>query len=88
MLAAMAAWRRESCIGARHGARLARMDPPAAIEAAAHELSRLIFAMLTGGEDHVERGIEAERSKRKIEHLQRAARQLDFINTAAVPAPA
>ena len=64
------------------------MDPTAAIEATAHELTLLIFIMLTGGEDHVERGIEAERSKHRIKQLQRAARQLGFTNTVAVPATA
>ncbi len=50
-LAAMTARRSENCIGARHRARLARLDPTAAIEATAHELIRLIFTMLIGGED-------------------------------------
>ena len=90
-LAALAARRSETYIGAKHRARLARMDTPAAIKATAHELARLIYIMVTRGEAFVEQGIDAfeeQRSKRKIKHLQRAARQLGLTIAEPVPAPA
>ena len=38
-------------------ARLQRLDTPRAIKAAAHQLARLIYAMLTRGEEYVEKGM-------------------------------
>jgi len=39
-----------SFIGASHRARLARMDGVSAVKATAHQLARLIYAMLTKGQ--------------------------------------
>lgn len=69
----------KSFIGASHRARLARMDTSCAIKATAHQLARLIYAMLTKGQPYVEQGIEAfeERSKEKqYRALLRKARKL------------
>ena len=69
-----------------HRARLRRLDSARAIKATAHQLARLIYAMLTWGEAYVERGIEHfdnERRERQLRHLQRQARHL---NLALVPA--
>ena len=66
-------------------ARLRRLDPARAVKATAHQLARLIYAMLTRGEEYVERGIEhfeTERRDRQIRHLQRQARH---FNLALVP---
>ena len=61
-------------IGSR--ARLARMDTAKAIKATAHQLARLIHAMLTQGQPYVEQGIEAfevRSQARQLRALQRKA---------------
>jgi transposase len=76
----------DSFIGAAHRARLARMPTGKAIKATAHQLARLIYALLTRGEAYVERGIEAfeaERSERMLRNLHRRANALGL---ALVPA--
>ena len=80
-MAATAARRDKSAIGAAHRRRLARMDTAKAVKATAHQLARLIFAMLTRGEEYVARDIaelEAERRERMILNLQRQARRLEL----------
>lgn len=85
-MAASNARHNRTFIGACHRARLRRLDSARAIKATAHQLARLIYAMLTRGEAYVERGIEHfenERRERQLRHLQRQARHL---NLALVPA--
>jgi transposase len=77
--AALNARSSDSFIGASHRARLARMDTSAAIKATAHQLARLIYAMLTKGQPYVEQGIElfeARRHDRQLRALQRKASKL------------
>lgn len=77
--AASNARRSDSFIGAAHRARLARMDTAKAIKATAHQLARLIYAMLTRGEPYVEQGIEqfeAVRRDRQLSALHRKAAKL------------
>jgi hypothetical protein len=55
------------------------MDTRCAIKATAHQLARLIYAMLTRGQPYVEKGIEEfeERSRnRQLRALDRKARKL------------
>ena len=69
-----------------HRRRLARMDSAKAVKATAHQLARLIYAMLTRGEQYVQRDLaamETERRDRQIKHLQRQARR---FRLALVPA--
>ena len=85
-MAATAARRDKSAIGAAHRRRLARMDTAKAVKATAHQLARLIYAMLTRGEEYVARNIaewEAERRERMIANLQRQARRLELQLVAA-----
>jgi len=66
----------DSFIGASHRARLARMDTAKAVKATAHQLARLVYAMLTQGQPYVEQGIdafEARRQARQLRALQRKA---------------
>ena len=75
-------------IGATHRRRLARMDTAKAVKATAHELARLIYAMLVRGEEYVRRDLaawEAERCDQMVANLQRQARRFDL---ALVPASA
>ncbi|SFF55963.1 hypothetical protein SAMN03159367_05297, partial [Pseudomonas sp. NFACC06-1] len=69
----------KSFIGASHRARLTRMDTSCAIKATAHQLARLIYAMLTKGQPYVEKGVEEfeEKSRgRQLRALERKARKL------------
>ena len=61
-MAAMAARRSETFIGAKHRARLARMDTPVAIKATARELACLIYLMVTEGQKYVEQASTPTRS--------------------------
>ena len=86
-MAALAARRSETFIGAKHRARLARMDTPVAIKATARDLACLIYIMVTEGQEYVEQGIEAyekRRLNRKFAHLDRQARKLGL---QLVPVP-
>ena len=85
-MAASTARNSKTAIGAAHRRRLSRMDSAKAVKATAHQLARLIYAMLTRGEEYVERDLaamETERRDRQIKHLQRQARHFDL---ALVPA--
>jgi len=78
-MAATSARNSQSFIGAAHRARLSRLDTPRAIKATAHQLARLIYAMLTRGEEYVDRGIEQfeqQKRERQLRSLHRKARQL------------
>ena len=68
--AAANARRSNSFIGACHRARLARMDNAKAIKATAHQLARLIYAMLTKGQPYVEQGIQAYETRSKDRQLR------------------
>ena len=86
--AAANARRSESFIGASHRARLARMDAAAAVKATAHQLARLIYALLTRGQAYVEQGIEkfeSERRERQLRALHRKAAKLG-LQVTALPA--
>ena len=85
-MAASTARNSKTAIGAAHRRRLSRMDSAKAVKATAHQLARLIYAMLTRGEEYVERDLaamETERRDRQIKHLLRQARHFGL---ALVPA--
>ena len=87
-MAATSARSNRSAIGAAHRRRLARMDTAKAVKATAHQLARLVYAMLTRGEEYVARDLaawETERRDRTIANLQRQARRFEL---ALVPAEA
>lgn len=80
-LAAVSAVRSNSFIGAAHRARLRRLDKSRAVKATAHQLARLIYAMLTRGEAYVEQGVtqfEDARRQRQVRNLKRNAKSLGF----------
>ena len=87
-MAAATARNSQSYIGACHRARLRRLDAGRANKATAHQLARLVYAMLTRGEEYVAREIadyEAERRDRQVRHLQRQAKRynLELVEAAA-----
>ena len=85
-LAASTARHNQTFIGACHRARLSRLDSARAIKATAHQLARLIYAMLTRGEEYVDKGMahfETERRERQLRHLQRQARRFNLTLVSA-----
>jgi len=76
----------DSFIGASHRARLARMDTAKAIKATAHQLARLIYAMLTQGQPYVEQGIEAFEARRQARQLRALQRKAARFGLALVDA--
>ena len=55
-LAAAAFRSSQSALGAYFRRMCTRMDKPKAVTAAAHKLARLIYTMLTSGEEYTDRG--------------------------------
>jgi transposase len=80
-LAAANLWRSQSALGAYYRRLCARMDKPRAITACAHKLARLIYALLTQGEEYVDQGqayYEERYRERVVRHLTKKAKQLGF----------
>jgi transposase len=69
-LAAAALRSSQSALGAYYRRMCARMDRPKAVTAAAHKLARLIYAMLTNGEEYTDRGQDyfEERYRQRVLH--------------------
>ncbi|WP_454753706.1 IS110 family transposase [Cupriavidus necator] len=90
-LAAMSLSRNRSALGAFYRRLCARMDKPRANTAVAHKLARMIYFMLTRGEDYVDQGqqkYEEQQRQRSIAALRRRAADLGFAITPATVAPA
>jgi transposase len=65
-----------------------RMDKPKAITAAAHKLARLIYAMLTKGQEYTDQGqdyYEERYRQRVLHHLNLRAAKLGMKIVAAEP---
>lgn len=80
-LAAMSLSRNSSALGAFYRRLCARMDKPRANTAVAHKLARMIYFMITRGEDFVDRGqqhYEDQQRQRSIAALKRRAADLGF----------
>lgn len=71
-LAAAALRPSQSALGAYYRRMCARMDKPKAVAATAHKLARLIYAMLTKGEEYVDQGQDYYEER----YRQRVLRQL------------
>jgi transposase len=71
-LAATALRTSQSALGAYFRRMCSRMDKPKAVTAAAHKLARLIYAMLTKGEEYTDQGQEYYEER----YRQRVLRQL------------
>jgi transposase len=86
-LAAAALRSSRSALGAFYRRMCARMDKPKAVTAAAHKLARLIYVMLTRGEEYTDQGqlyYEERYRERVVRQLNKRARQLGF---ELVPGP-
>ncbi len=76
--------RSKSALGAYCRRMAARMDKPKALKATAHKLARLVYTMLTKGEEYVDRGqdyYEQLHRQRVVTNLQRRAKELGFTLT-------
>jgi len=69
-LAAAALRSSQSALGAYYRRLCARMDKPKAVTAAAHKLARLIYAMLTHGQEYTDQGQDyfEERYRQRVLH--------------------
>ena len=77
-----------SALGAYYRRMCARMDKPRAVTAAAHKLARLIYVLLTRGEEYVDQGqqyFEQRYRERVVRQLTKRARDLGMT---LVPASA
>jgi transposase len=71
----------QSALGAYYRRLCSRMDKAKAVTACAHKLARLIYAMLTQGEEYVDQGQEYYEEKyrqRVIKNLTKRAEQIGF----------
>lgn len=85
-LAAAALRTSQSALGAYFRRMCARMDKPKAVTAAAHKLARLIYTMLTRGEEYTDQGqdyFEERYRQRVLHHLTKRAEKLGMILTPA-----
>lgn len=76
----------QSALGAYFRRMCARMDKPKAIAAAAHKLARLIYTMLTKGEEYTDQGQEyyEERYRQRVlHHLSQRAEKMGMKLVAA-----
>jgi len=81
-MAAAALRRSKSALGAYFRRMCARMDKPKAITAAAHKLARLIYMMLTKGEEYTDQGqdyYEQRYQKRVLRQLIQRAEKLGMV---------
>ncbi len=88
-LATMSLSRNGSALGAFYRRLCARMDKPRANTAVAHKLARMIYFMLTRGEQFVDRGqqhYEEHQRQRSIAALRRRAALLGFAITPTAAA--
>ena len=78
-LAAAALRNSQSALGAYFRRLCARMDKPKAVTAAAHKLARLIYTMLTKGEQYTDQGqdyYEERYRERVLRHLTQRAEKM------------
>lgn len=89
-MAAMSLSHSDSALGAFYRRLCSRMDKPRANTAVAHKLARMVYFMLTRGEEFVDQGqqrYEEQQHQRSIAALKRRAAALGFeISPAPVPA--
>lgn len=89
-MAAMSLSRCDSALGAFYRRLCSRMDKPRANTAVAHKLARMVYFMLTRGEDFVDQGqqrYEEQQHQRSVAALKRRAAALGFqINPTSATA--
>ena len=86
-MAAMSVSRSDSALGAFYRRLCSRMDKPRANTAVAHKLARMVYFMLTRGEEYVDQGrerYEEQQRQRTVAALARRAAALGFQITPVV----
>jgi transposase len=89
-LAAVALRSSKSALGAYYRRMCSRMDKPKAVTAAAHKLARLVYVMLTRGEEYTDQGqqyFEERYRERVVRQLTKKAHELG-LEVVAGPSPA
>lgn len=84
-LAAAALRSCQSALGAYYRRQCARMDRAKAVTAAAHKLARLIYAMLTKGEEYTERGQDYFEERYRQRVLHNVAQRAKAVGMQLVP---
>ena len=85
-MAAMELARSDSALGAFYRRLCSPIDTPRANTAVAHKLARMVYFMLTRGEDYVDRGrehCEEQQRQRTVAALKRRAKAFGFELTPA-----
>lgn len=78
----------KSALGAYYRRLCARMDKPKAVTAAAHKLARLIYTMLTRGEEYTDQGQEQYEQKHRERILRNLAKRAEQMGMKLSPADA
>ena len=87
-LSAASLRRSQSALGAYFRRLCARMDKPKAVTATAHKLARLIYAMLTKGEEYTDAGqayFEERYRERALRSLRQRAQQMGMQIVPVAP---
>ena len=84
-LAAAALRSCQSALGAYYRRLCARMDRAKAVTAAAHKLARLIYAMLTKGEEYTDRGQDYFEGRYRQRVLHNVAQRAKAVGMQLVP---
>ena len=78
-MAAMTLRHSQCALGDKHRKRCAKMDPPRAIKASAHHLGRIIYSMVTKGNEYMKMDRDAmveQTQRRALKRLAGEARRL------------
>ena len=84
-LAAAALRTSQSALGAYFRRMCARMDKPKAITATAHKLARLIYTMLTKGEEYTDQGQDYYEERYRERVLRQLSKRAQALGMALVP---
>ena len=84
-LAAAALRTSQSALGAYFRRMCARMDKPKAITATAHKLARLIYTMLTKGEEYTDQGQDYYEERYRQRVLRQLSKRAQALGMALVP---
>lgn len=74
----------QSALGAYFRRMCARMDKPKAVTAAAHKLARLIYTMLTKGEEYTDQGQDYYEERHRERVLRQLAQRADKMGMKLV----
>ena len=77
----------QSALGAYFRRMCSRMDKPKAVTAAAHKLARLIYAMLTKGEEYTDQGQDYFEERYRERVLRQLNQRAQKMGMQLVPAP-